>query len=86
MCRSAWLDSKPVLGHGPSDLASPRPGNRLLSARLEAVRLMPNIQRVVLDTSQHTQAFYARFGFVAQHVVRDGYGAGLDRWDMALEC
>ncbi|WOB50325.1 GNAT family N-acetyltransferase [Xanthomonas hydrangeae] len=61
-------------------------GTDLLLARLEALRLTPNIQRVVLDTSQHTQAFYARFGFVAQHVVRDGYGAGLDRWDMALEC
>ncbi|NHF68446.1 GNAT family N-acetyltransferase [Xanthomonas hortorum] len=60
-------------------------GTELLLARLEAVRLTPNIQRVVLDTSQHTQAFYARFGFVAQHVVRDGYGAGLDRWDMVID-
>ncbi|WP_429001816.1 hypothetical protein [Xanthomonas euvesicatoria] len=36
-------------------------GTELLLARLEAVRLTPNIQRVVLDTSQHTQAFYPRF-------------------------
>ncbi|MDO0810115.1 MULTISPECIES: hypothetical protein [Xanthomonas] len=31
-------------------------------ARLEAIRLTPDIERVVLDTSRHTHAFYARFG------------------------
>ncbi|MBO9740136.1 GNAT family N-acetyltransferase [Xanthomonas axonopodis pv. begoniae] len=60
-------------------------GTMLLLARLEALRLSPNIEQVVLDTSQHTQAFYARFGFVVKQVVPDGYGAGLDRWDMALD-
>ncbi|SON78321.1 conserved hypothetical protein [Xanthomonas phaseoli pv. phaseoli] len=60
-------------------------GTMLLLARLEALCLMPNIRQVVLDTSQHTQAFYARFGFVVKQVVSDGYGAGLDRWDMALD-
>lgn len=57
----------------------------LLLARLEALCLMPNIRQVVLDTSQHTQAFYARFGFMVKQVVSDGYGARLDRWDMALD-
>ncbi|WP_372173860.1 GNAT family N-acetyltransferase [Xanthomonas axonopodis] len=62
-----------------------RLGTMLLLARLEALCLMPTIRQVVLDTSQHTQAFYARFGFVVKQVVPDGYGAGLDRWDMALD-
>lgn len=60
-------------------------GTMLLSARLEALRLRPDVEHVVLDTSQHTQTFYARFGFVVKRVVPDGYGAGLDRWDMALD-
>ncbi|MBN6150855.1 GNAT family N-acetyltransferase [Xanthomonas sp. AmX2] len=60
-------------------------GTMLLLARLEALRLRPDVEQVVLDTSQRTQAFYARFGFVVKQVVPDGYGAGLDRWDMALD-
>jgi len=59
-------------------------GTVLLQARLRALRARPAIAQVVLDTSQHTQAFYARFGFVATRVVPGGYGPGLDRWDMAL--
>jgi ribosomal protein S18 acetylase RimI-like enzyme len=35
-------------------------GTMLLLVRLEALRLRPDIKQVVLDTSQHTQAFYAR--------------------------
>ncbi|MCC5054006.1 GNAT family N-acetyltransferase [Xanthomonas campestris] len=60
-------------------------GTTLLLARLEALRLRAGIERIVLDTSQHTQAFYARHGFVVQQITQDGYGAGLDRWDMALD-
>ena len=60
-------------------------GTILLLARLRALRLMPNVEHVLLDTSQHTQGFYARFGFVVKQVVRHGYGSGLDRWDMALD-
>lgn len=60
-------------------------GTILLLARLQALRLIPDVECVLLDTSQHTQGFYARFGFVMKQVVRDGYGAGLDRWDMALD-
>jgi len=60
-------------------------GTALLLARLQAPRLRPDVKQVVLDTSQHTQAFYARFGFVVKQIVAQGYGAGLDRWDMTLD-
>ncbi|MCC8620122.1 GNAT family N-acetyltransferase [Xanthomonas vesicatoria] len=60
-------------------------GTMLLLARLEALRMRPNVGRVVLDTSQHTQAFYTRFGFTVQQVTQNGYGFGLDRWDMELD-
>lgn len=59
-------------------------GSLLTAARLEAARAIPGVERVLLDTSQHTQGFYLRFGFVVQEIVPDGYGPGLDRWDMLL--
>ncbi|MBI1649299.1 GNAT family N-acetyltransferase [Hyphomicrobium sulfonivorans] len=60
-------------------------GRLLTEARLNAVRAEGGVKRVKLDTSQHTRDFYARFGFRAEAVVKDGYGPGLDRWDMLLE-
>ncbi|MBB6365796.1 putative GNAT family N-acyltransferase [Xanthomonas sacchari] len=59
-------------------------GRALTEARLDACR-RSGVARIELDTSQHTQAFYARFGFAVERVVANGYGPGLDRWDMALD-
>ena len=59
-------------------------GTLVLVGRLDAARRSPAVRRVLLDTSQHTQAFYARFGFQCQRVTPDGYGPGLDRYDMCL--
>lgn len=60
-------------------------GKMLTRARLQAAGTVQGIVRVRLDTSQHTQGFYARFGFVPVQVVADGYGPGLDRWEMQLD-
>jgi ribosomal protein S18 acetylase RimI-like enzyme len=60
-------------------------GRALTEARIAAARATPGIRRVILNTSQHTQGFYARFGFVAETVTPDGYAPGIDRWDMALK-
>lgn len=60
-------------------------GARLTEARLAAARATPGVRRVRLDTSQHTQGFYARFGFETVRVTPDGYGPGLERWDMVLK-
>lgn len=59
-------------------------GRLLTRARLRAARAVPGVRRIRLDTSQHTQGFYARFGFEVERVVPDGYDAGLDRWEMVL--
>ncbi len=59
-------------------------GSLLTMARLEAARAIPGVEQVRLDTSQHTKGFYQRFGFVVKEVVPNGYGPGLDRWDMLL--
>jgi ribosomal protein S18 acetylase RimI-like enzyme len=58
-------------------------GSALTQARLAALAKR-GVTQVKLDTSQHTQAFYARFGFQVVAITEDGYGAGLDRWDMLL--
>lgn len=59
-------------------------GRLLTRARLDACRQAGTIARVRLDTSQHTRAFYARFGFRVERITPDGYGPGLDRCDMVL--
>ncbi|MEH3122505.1 MAG: GNAT family N-acetyltransferase [Sphingomonas phyllosphaerae] len=59
-------------------------GRILTQSRLDAARATPGVRQVRLDTSQHTQGFYARFGFEVERVVPDGYAPGLDRVDMLL--
>ena len=59
-------------------------GRALTEARIAAARATPGITRVILNTSQHTQGFYARFGFETVKVTPDGYAPGIDRWDMVL--
>ena len=60
-------------------------GRALTQARLDAIRAMPQVARVTMNTSQHTQGFYARFGFVGVKVTPHGIGPGLDQWDMMLQ-
>lgn len=59
-------------------------GSALTQARLGAAAGTPGVTQVRLDTSQHTQGFYARFGFQVEAITQDGYGPGLDRWEMRL--
>ncbi|MCK4205156.1 GNAT family N-acetyltransferase [Brucella pituitosa] len=59
-------------------------GTHLVEARLTLARSIPEIDELVLATSQHTHGFYERFGFVISKITPDGFGSGLDRWDMTL--
>lgn len=59
-------------------------GTLLTKARLDLAR-SSGITRLTLATSQHTAAFYARFGFVVEAITPDGFAPGLDRVDMALD-
>jgi ribosomal protein S18 acetylase RimI-like enzyme len=60
-------------------------GRRLLEERLKRIQEQPGITKVALNTSQHTQRFYERYGFVTVQVTRNGYAPGLDRCDMLLK-
>ncbi|WP_290689762.1 MULTISPECIES: GNAT family N-acetyltransferase [unclassified Haematobacter] len=75
-----------ILTWGMVDRAAHRRGlgGKLTEARLALARRLPGITEVALATSQHTRAFYERFGFIAAAVTPDGFGDGLDRWDMVL--
>jgi len=35
-----------------------------------------------IETSQHTEAFYQRMGFVTKHITPDGFAPGIDKYDM----
>lgn len=59
-------------------------GTSLTEARLALARVTPNIDEVVLETSQHTRRFYEGFGFTAVKVIPNGFADGLDRWEMKL--
>lgn len=57
-------------------------GKQLTLHRLELMdRLFPHYDQH-LGTSQHTEAFYRKFGFVTTGFIKDGYGPGLDKYEM----
>lgn len=68
-----------------SDLHGTGLGKMLTWARLTAASALNEIAIVRLDTSQHTQGFYAQFGFLPERIIPDGYGPGLDQWEMVLD-
>lgn len=59
-------------------------GRRLLQARLEGIAAIGGFRTVEAATSQHTEAFFAHFGFVSAAVEVDGFAPGIHRVDMVL--
>ena len=57
-------------------------GRQLLAVRLAALRTLPGVEALVIRTSQHTEAFYARAGFQATRRVPDGHAPGIDLVEM----
>ena len=60
-------------------------GRFLTDLRINAARRDPRARSIILNTSQHTQTFYERLGFVTESFTEDGFGPGLHRCDMRLE-
>ena len=60
-------------------------GSRLIAFRLAILAAQPEVSKIVLSTSQYNPAFFSRFGFGVIAITRNGYSAGLDRVDMALD-
>lgn len=59
-------------------------GTDLLRWRLDRIREIAHAWCVLIDTSQHTAPFFARFGFETLRVVAGGYEPGLDKVFMRL--
>ena len=63
-------------------------GTRLTDFRLEQLRRLPGVRpgvrEVQIDTSQHTEAYYARHGFVVTSRREDGFAPGLHEIKMSL--
>lgn len=59
-------------------------GQRLLQARLDDIRGNVGIERVVLETSQHSEGFFSRSGFIVSARHPDGFARGIDRIEMFL--
>jgi uncharacterized protein (TIGR02246 family) len=59
-------------------------GARLLQTRLDWLSREPSIDGVRINTSQHTAAFFERFGFHTEDISADHFAPGLHRHRMLL--
>lgn len=87
-CReSEDKDNEIVLAWGMvrNDLHRQGVGTFLLQERLKMIFKENPDAKVIIDTSQHSQSFFARFGFRATKLTPNYYAPGLDRVDMELE-
>lgn len=57
-------------------------GTLLLKHRLREIEAKYGAVPVKIDTSQHTQAFYQKFGFEVTNTKTDGFGPGIDEVTM----
>lgn len=60
-------------------------GKELTSFRIQKMKEVFPGHRYKIETSQHTFGFYEKMGFRSSHVVKDGFGLGLDKIVMWLE-
>ena len=59
-------------------------GSLLMRSCVAEILSIAGCETARLDTSQHTRAFFERWGFIATSVAADGYGPGLDRVEMRI--
>ncbi len=57
-------------------------GTKLVSHCINQIESLFPSYRIELDTSQHTFAFFEKFGFQKTQITENGYGPGLHRYDM----
>ena len=59
-------------------------GRFLLLRRLQRLCQAGGVTLVKLQTSQHTCGFFAKYGFVTEKIIEDGYVPGLHLYNMGL--
>ena len=60
-------------------------GRLLLLYRVREIGKVGGVQRVSLDTSQHSAPFFEKQGFKVARVEKDAYAPGLDRIEMSMK-
>lgn len=60
-------------------------GSILLEYRIQQIKNTEPGLRITLDTSQHCNTFFEKFGFQTTKITPDGYGQGLHRYDMIMK-
>ena len=56
----------------------------MLGYRLNEIKNKYKDIEIHLDTSQHTYRFFEKVGFRVTQISKNGYGEGLDKYDMIL--
>lgn len=59
-------------------------GKQLVENRLQLLLKNPEIDFIVVRTSQHTFQFYEKMGFEIKQVVKDFWAEGFDLYEMTL--
>ena len=59
-------------------------GKKLSLFRLKKIKEMGPFS-IRLSTSQHTAGFYEKMGFKTKNVQENGFGQGLDKYEMSFE-
>lgn len=60
-------------------------GAQLLEYRIARSKALYPTAKIGLDTTQHSEGFFARFGFKTWKITKDFYAPGMDRYDMIWE-
>ncbi|MFK7821345.1 MAG: N-acetyltransferase family protein [Planctomycetaceae bacterium] len=68
-----------------SDLHSQGIGRVLTELRVQQMQTEFPTLKQCLETSQHTFQFYEKMGFQTVEITPDGFGPGIDRYDMVRQ-
>ncbi|MFA0154542.1 GNAT family N-acetyltransferase [Vibrio sp. 10N.261.46.A3] len=60
-------------------------GTKLTDFRLSYIKHNISLDKVKIETSQHTQGFYEKRGFTVTKITPNGFGAGIDCVAMELD-
>ena len=67
-----------------SDLHGKRLGEYLMTARMIEILDKHEIQAFRVATSQHTESFFEKYGFIGERRIQNGFAEGLDKIEMRL--
>ncbi|MHB8284268.1 MAG: GNAT family N-acetyltransferase [Caulobacteraceae bacterium] len=60
-------------------------GHILLRERFARASMLPEVSKMVVNTSQHCEGFFIRMGFVTRRVILDGYFDGMHKHEMVCD-